>query len=459
MTEARYPSESVEQVSIGEGAELDLDTTTHRSGGGAAAGPDPSDPGASRVRARARANERTLQSVAAAMLERLPEITDQLVDSIVAGDSAYRPEPSETLLVSRADLAQSCHENLGQVLTVLAGREELREALGVPRATGDRRARQGLPLEALLHAYRLGGQVIWQEMVAVLMTGPRAGKEMRELLEAATGVWAAVDAFSVAAAGGYRRAEAEQDLRLDRRLTAIMGGLLSGQHVSPHDALALGLPQTGNFVVVAIPLSTADETAPAARRALGADGIASVWRPHGDREVGIIVLSTPTPEARGIARVTDILRGVAAGPVGVSGVVHRLADISEAFADAARALDTLPAGDRAVATLGDRLLPAILSNSPELARRQDRACLGALDALPGPERTALLDTLAAWFDADGDVRQVATALFCHRNTVYNRLLRIEALTGRSTRAPVDVAMLYVSLMARQIGVTVGRRDD
>jgi DNA-binding PucR family transcriptional regulator len=105
-----------------------------------------------------------------------------------------------------------------------------------------------------------------------------------------------------------------------------------------------------------------------------------------------------------------------------------------------------------VATLGDRLLPAILTHSPDLAARLDSSCLGELDTLPVAERDALIDTVQAWFDADGDVRRTAEIVFCHRNTVHNRLRRIESLTGLSTDNPTDIALLYLSLLTRQLGL-------
>jgi hypothetical protein len=391
-------------------------------------------------------------AVAADMLSRLDAINAQLVVSIVDGDSSYGPTTSQSLLVSREDLVRSCHDNLRQVLRVLAGLESLAVTLEVPRATGERRAHQGLPLEALLHAYRLGGQVIWQEMVSVLVGGARADGDVQGLLGAATAVWTTVDAFSVAAAAGYRRAESARDIRRDRRLTALVSGLLTGQPVEQEAAIALGLPVVGHFLVVATGLSTGDESAHGARPAMAARGLVSVWRPHGNRDVGILSLPATAAGPRAIDQVIEALQVAATGPIGVSPPVHTLSEVAAAFADATRALDTLPSGEPIVATLGDRLLPAILTHSPDLSARHDRLCLGPLDALPSRERDALVDTLQAWFDSDGDVRRTATTVYCHRNTVHNRLHRITSLTGLSTEAPGDVAMLYLSLLARQLGL-------
>ncbi|MGI8536390.1 MAG: helix-turn-helix domain-containing protein [Mycobacteriales bacterium] len=70
----------------------------------------------------------------------------------------------------------------------------------------------------------------------------------------------------------------------------------------------------------------------------------------------------------------------------------------------------------------------------ELARRNDRRRDALVDALlegRGIERSLLLDTPKAWLDTGGSAGQTAARLYCHRNTVLNRLRRLKALTGRS----------------------------
>jgi DNA-binding PucR family transcriptional regulator len=84
-----------------------------------------------------------------------------------------------------------------------------------------------------------------------------------------------------------------------------------------------------------------------------------------------------------------------------------------------------------VVTIDDRLPEALLSSSPEIARRLVEQSLGRLLDLPVDERDVLLDTLTAFLAADGSPSRAAEALYCHRNTVMHRLRRIEQVTGRS----------------------------
>jgi DNA-binding PucR family transcriptional regulator len=51
--------------------------------------------------------------------------------------------------------------------------------------------------------------------------------------------------------------------------------------------------------------------------------------------------------------------------------------------------------------------------------------------LDADECALLRETLRTWLDTGGSGSQTAAKLYCHRNTVLNRLRRLEALTGRS----------------------------
>src|SRR5215470_8773478 len=87
--------------------------------------------------------------VASALLERLPELATQLADRIAADVPAYTDEH----LVPRADLRESCRDNLEFMLGHLA--EHRAHDLSAPRRTGTRRAEQGAPLTALHSAFRI----------------------------------------------------------------------------------------------------------------------------------------------------------------------------------------------------------------------------------------------------------------------------------------------------------------
>ncbi|GAA2754634.1 hypothetical protein GCM10009870_120 [Leucobacter celer subsp. celer] len=62
----------------------------------------------------------------------------------------------------------------------------------------------------------------------------------------------------------------------------------------------------------------------------------------------------------------------------------------------------------------------------------------------------LRSTLRAVFEADGQRGPAATALGIHRNTLRDRITRIERLTGRSLTSPDDRAELWFALRLEEL---------
>ena len=127
-------------------------------------------------------------------------------------------------------------------------------------------------------------------------------------------------------------------------------------------------------------------------------------------------------------------------------VVEGAASVGSAWRLADTAARTLPAGQARVVSIDDRLPEALLSSSPEIARRLVEQALGRLLDLPADERDVLLDTLTAFLDADGSPTRAADQLYCHRNTVMHRLRRIEQVTGRSVADPRSRLLWQLALL-------------
>jgi DNA-binding PucR family transcriptional regulator len=75
--------------------------------------------------------------------------------------------------------------------------------------------------------------------------------------------------------------------------------------------------------------------------------------------------------------------------------------------------------------------------------------LGGLDAVAPPERERLIAAVRRYAE-DGSVTDTAASVFCHRNTVLNRLRRVAVLTGRDVTVPADAAILLLALACREI---------
>jgi hypothetical protein len=385
-----------------------------------------------------------LTELAPLLLDQLDAMTDRMIEVLLRTEPAYR----DVLAHREEEMRESTRGNLEQGLHLLIGaasgnvRTSLREA----RDVGRRRAAQGIPLEAVLRAYRLGGQVTWE---ALLEVSRRSNRHDTLLLEVAGSVWRTNDAECAAVAEGYR----EEQRRLagvdDSARQRVLDGLVEGRGGDPAFVRTaselLGVPLDGRLVtVVALPDPERGPAFDAPTAALLKRGIRSVWGIRNGAQVGIVALGSLSG-----FEIMDWLRAMAAGPVGVSAVVEGAAAAGSAYRLAEAAARTLPSGSACVAAIDERLPEALLTNSPEISSRLVGQSLGGLLELPGDEREVLLDTLAAFLASDGSPTRAADELYCHRNTVMHRLRRIETVTGRKVTDPRARLLWQLALLGTE----------
>lgn len=382
-----------------------------------------------------------LAELAPLLLDQLDAMTDRMVDVLLRTEPAYRDllghGGEEMRATTRGNLERGLHALVGAASG--SARTSLRDA----RDVGRRRAAQGIPLEAVLRAYRLGGQVTWE---ALLDVARRSNQQDTLLLEVAGSVWRTNDAECAAVAEGYR----EEQRRLagvdDGARQQVLDALLDGRGGDPAFVRTaselLAMPLDGRLVaVVALPCPDGFPSLEAPTATLLKRGIRSVWGARNGSQVGIVALG-----ALAGCDVMSWLRGMATGPVGVSAVVEGAAAAGSAYRLAETAARTLPEDSTRVVTIDERLPEALLSNSPEISSRLVGQSLGGLLELPEDEREVLLDTLAAFLASDGSPTRAADELYCHRNTVMHRLRRIESVTGRKVTDPRSRLLWQLALL-------------
>jgi hypothetical protein len=399
------------------------------------------------ARTDARAAARAAESLAARTLARLPELTDALVRTIAEHNPGYRAAD----VVPAGDLWRSCEDNLTRVLELVGAPE--RPGGGDPdtdprydaaRATGQRRAEQRLPLDDVLRSFRLGGRLVWEALLAQAQAGDPVTAEV--LLGLAGRVWEVVDTTSAQVAAAYHSTERRLSRADDQRRAAFWAGLLHGRARDAgfaHEvARFLDVPVRGTFAVVVLD-PPADPEPAAARlpRTLAAAGLRSGWQAGPDGLlVGLVELTGPDRD------LTTVLAG--AGTGGVSLPVCGLAEVDTGYQQALLARRTRADGAAPeLVALAERLPEALLLNSPALAEELLRRRLGDLLGVPAPERRLLLGTLRLWVASGGSIRDTAAAARCHRNTVLNRLQRIQAITGHDFAAPAHQVELALALRA------------
>jgi len=362
------------------------------------------------------------RDLAVRVLERLPELTDELVEVILVENPAYRALGT----VPKAELWRSCHDNLARVLELLAAgrptpqatQEDLYDAA---QATGRSRAEQAMPLDDVLGSFRLGGRLVWQSITEQARSDAMVDTD--GLIDLGTRVWE---------------------------------GLLQGRAVEPGFAAQagqlLGLPVRGPYtvVVVSVPQPGAEDTASwSLQGRLSAAGVESAWQLRADVLIGLLSLGGSAADA-----VLGVLRHQLRGPAGLSLVVQGLGEVGSAHAQAELARRTLGTAPAGLAALAQRLPEALLLGAPDLARSLIQEWLGPVLRLPASDRDLLLDTLVAWLESAGSAVRTAELVHCHRNTVVNRIRRIEELAGHSLHG--GVAPLEMLLALRALTVLPGR---
>ncbi|NIL75862.1 PucR family transcriptional regulator [Rhodococcus sp. B10] len=367
--------------------------------------------------------------LAAPLMDAVDSLTDELVRRILDAEHGY----VESTSLTREQLREACFANVTALISNLAGIRPI--DLDSARAAGRLKAEQGVPLAALLHAFRLGGRLIWEE----LMERSEADRP-RALLDIAAQVWALVDVYSDAAADAYRlstEARAEQDADVRRRLVRAVFAGHGSNPAAVSDALrTFRIPERGSFVVVSAEASCAD---------IATRGVDAIWDSEVDGVLGLLFAGS---DALLDAVVDAIPAG--SGNIGVSSLFSSPSGTPAAVEQARLARACARVDDSASTRFDSVPVPLLLAGNPDSGRTAGRQILGKLLDLPDAERSSLLATLDAWFRSEGSTTDAAERLHYHRNTVLYRLRRIQELTGRDFLDPVHASELFIGLRAYQL---------
>ena len=381
---------------------------------------------------------RVLHRAARVLLDDLPQLTDRLVAVLQEQEPAYRTAVEGDAVATWQEVHRSLRHSVASLLDPRGARDGARPCSWKIGAT---RAEQGLPLDAVLHAFRLGGSLVWQGLVDE--TSRAAPEDVRLLVHVASDVWDFVDEHCTIVADAYRQTERQMAWRRENRVRLLAAALLDGtSRIAdlPEAAEALGLPEQGRYAVVAV--EGARSAGCAGAQALLAPDVRAHWHTGADTDHGIVLV-----EGDAAAIVPDEQPpGVR---VGVSGTVEGLAALGEARRQADTALRLCP-GAGGTVRLKEHLPAALVASNPDLAAALSDRLLGPLAALEPADAEVLLDTLATWLACDGSAQRAGRRLYCHRNTVLNRLRRYEQLTGRNLSRPTDLVETTLALTAHNL---------
>ncbi|MGV8851648.1 MAG: PucR family transcriptional regulator [Rhodoglobus sp.] len=367
------------------------------------------------------------------MLDSVEIISSRIVDEIMNGEHAYAESTLEL-----AVLESVVAENVEAILLSLSGRSRSLEA---PRRAGRVKAESNIPMAGLLHAYRLAGLQLWEEMISRSHVSSRS----QALLRASSAVWGIIDEYSNAAADAYRAVIDDIGRKDQQAKSVTLLTLLEGEAPTSEISRmlrALGLSEHATYLVVAAELKgTGEDPVPGIAARLRTAGIPSAWATWKGEFVGLLGCTVETDTTL----ATHVISELAASRVGISRTFTTATAASKAVTQARLAMQCVPSGNSGAHLYGAAPLDVLIARDPTSAAEVHTAVLGALATIDSRDAELLLDSLEAWFTAEGSTSEAARILHCHRNTVLHRLAKLTDLTGRSVGRPSEAAELYLAL--------------
>ncbi len=293
------------------------------------------------------------------------------------------------------------------------------------------RASEGMPLEDLLRAYRIGATTAWRVLVA-----EATAEEHEAVTRAAELVMSYIDQVSGTVASAYLEHRQHLVSETERGLRGLLNALLGGDALDPghHETAArLGLPVGGRFATFALAIPSGGARAHA-RAAAGLRGVAALALTEGDRVVGLWVPGR------------DLAHALPAGAVAVLDAELAREELAASLADVRLAMDILlRQGRTGVVPLQDLTLDLLLARAPRVAADLRARVLDPLGPEHGRSRGDLHRTVATYVALHRDRRQTAERLHIHPNTLDHRLRRARELNGLGLDDPEDLAAMVLAL--------------
>ena len=363
------------------------------------------------------------------------EVADRMVATFRSEISGYRRLPEPVVLGQIMEIARRNVELFFR--TILEGEYPSHVDLDPFRASAKDRAAEGMPLEDLLHAYRLGGRIGWQAVVEAAREDERAA-----LLTGAERLMDYVDSVSAAVAQAYLDERQHLVSEEERRLRDLFDALVANAPLRP------GLRELAERCGFPV----AEVYRPFAETVLGAAAYEHGQLAARLRERGVLALTEGD-------RVSGLASAEADGSLAVDGALVAIADPTprSELGDALEEVRLLVDLGRRLGRTGElrpeeHVSELLLARSPRLASLLRERALGPLERHEPRRGSDLLETLETFIDSQMDRRSAAEKLHVHPNTLDYRLRRAEELTGLRLSRPEDLMLLALALKQRTLAL-------
>ena len=235
------------------------------------------------------------RGLASTLAQRVDELAQDVARAVRAEVDFYK----STRAVNDEDLLDSCTENLRFALKSLEDGVAFDTAPAI--TTGSRRAAAGIPLPAVMDAYRVASYRLWDALVDIATE--KRGVSRDTMIQATRRIWRFQNLYTDAMASAYRQQNMHQVLEDEAERAALTEALLDGRTITDYSvwevAQLLRLPLSGPYVVIAAECPTLGKQAlPGISAKLRSIDIFSAWRLLPDIQVGIAqVPSSSTRDA------------------------------------------------------------------------------------------------------------------------------------------------------------------
>ncbi|WP_248760772.1 helix-turn-helix domain-containing protein [Pseudarthrobacter sp. SSS035] len=304
---------------------------------------------------------------------------------------------------------------------------------------GAKRARAGISPEALTSAVRLDFSILWEDLLQI--SEPQDAPLLTSRVDR---VWRVVDEFAAHTHSSYsaervRMAQEESNIRREFIARLFSKSELSADTISQASAALVTDPDARYSIVAA----SAEAATKLRAFAQGPQSSQRLFvHEFGGSTYVFWQLGKATAGGRHPAR-PFIPAGIAGIPCGYVESFSGLRGLPSAARTAERLALLLHPSDRGPLTAAAawaRLAKQQLQDAGlDLWADLD----AALSPCRGGERERLEETVRH-FLSTGNITTTAQVLFCHRNTILNRLNRFQELTGIDLAVPAQVARLVVA---------------
>ncbi|MCW2608500.1 MAG: PucR family transcriptional regulator [Frankiales bacterium] len=358
--------------------------------------------------------------------ERVLDDLDPLLDRL---DAAFRAEVPEYADLTPAEMRREVLPVSRRLITVFvecaaSSRTLTARELATFEQSGRERLGMGMPLDSVLHAFRIAGRESWAAVCTALLPG-----EEPLLADLASRWMDVVDRTSTVLARAYVAASHDRLRDLDARRRELVEALLTAD--DPAEVAAVSLRFSTVLASAYVPVLVAGAGAASGIDALLAASPAGTLGGHRGERVLLLVPHRLDAALRRPRALVAWGRAAACGP-----------DLRGEVTSVEQLLGTALAQGRTEGAFGpdDLLVEQLLLGNQRVADALRRRVLDVLRA----RDDVLVETLGTYLET-GSVPETARREHVHPNTVSYRLGRVRELTDLDARVPRDAALLVLGL--------------